>query len=60
MTLGGGFGWCSRKYGMTLDNLLSADVVLADGSLVHCDEKAHADLFWGIRGGKTIPVATFV
>lgn len=51
LTLGGGFGWLCRKYGMTLDNLLSADVVLADGSVVHCDEEAHFDLFWGLQGG---------
>jgi FAD/FMN-containing dehydrogenase len=51
LTLGGGFGWVSRKYGMTVDNLLSADVVTADGQLVHTDANNHADLFWAIRGG---------
>ncbi|HEY8587240.1 MAG TPA: FAD-binding oxidoreductase [Rhodanobacter sp.] len=51
LTLGGGFGWLSRKYGMTVDSLLSADVVLADGRLVHTSPKDHADLFWALRGG---------
>jgi FAD/FMN-containing dehydrogenase len=51
LTLGGGFGWFSRKHGMTCDNLLSADVVTADGALVHADAKDHSDLFWALRGG---------
>ena len=51
LTLGGGFGWLSRKYGMTIDNLLSADVVTADGQLLQASEDKNPDLFWAIRGG---------
>lgn len=51
LTLGGGLGHLARKYGLTIDNLLSADMVLADGSVVTANEKDHADLFWAIRGG---------
>ena len=51
LTLGGGFGWISRKYGLTIDNLRSADVVTADGNLVRADESNHSDLFWALRGG---------
>lgn len=51
LTLGGGWGWLSRQYGMTIDNLRSVDVVTADGELLHASEDEHEDLFWGIRGG---------
>lgn len=51
LTLGGGFGWLSRKHGMSVDNLVSVDVVTADARLVRASEKENADLFWGIRGG---------
>jgi FAD/FMN-containing dehydrogenase len=51
LTLGGGFGWLSRKLGLTVDNLLSADVVLAKGALVHASSQENEDLFWAIRGG---------
>ena len=50
-TLGGGFGWISRKHGLTVDNLLSVDVVTADGKLVHASDQENADLFWAVRGG---------
>jgi FAD/FMN-containing dehydrogenase len=51
LTLGGGVGYLSRKCGLTIDNLLEADMVLADGSFVTVNEKQNQDLFWAIRGG---------
>jgi len=51
LTLGGGFGWLTRKYGMTIDNLVSCDVVTADGQRVLANAKEHPDLFWALRGG---------
>ena len=51
LTLGGGTGYLTRKYGLTIDNLLEVDIVLADGSFVMANESQHSDLFWAIRGG---------
>jgi FAD/FMN-containing dehydrogenase len=51
LTLGGGIGWIMRKYGLTVDQLVSVDVVTADGEFVKASEDENADLFWGVRGG---------
>ena len=51
LTLGGGLGWLNRKHGLACDNLASADVVTADGTVLHTDPDTHADLFWALRGG---------
>jgi FAD/FMN-containing dehydrogenase len=51
LTLGGGFGYLTRKYGLSCDNLISADIVTAEGCVVRASADEHADLFWALRGG---------
>ena len=51
LTLGGGIGWLMPRYGLALDNLRSADLVVADGRVIRASADEHADLFWAIRGG---------
>lgn len=51
LTLGGGLGWLMRQHGLTVDSMLAAEAVLADGTIVQTDESIHPDLFWALRGG---------
>jgi len=51
LTLGGGFGWLTREYGMTIDNLVSVDLVMADGASMRASDRENPDLFWAVRGG---------
>ncbi len=51
LTLGGGHGYLTRKYGLTIDNLVGAEVVLANGEMVRANKDENSDLFWALRGG---------
>lgn len=51
ITLGGGVGFLVRRYGLTVDSLLAAEIVTAEGQILHVDDESHPDLFWAIRGG---------
>lgn len=51
ITLGGGSGFLTGRYGLVIDNLLAARVVIADGTVLECSEESNSDIFWAIRGG---------
>jgi FAD/FMN-containing dehydrogenase len=51
LTVGGGMGWLTRKFGLSIDNLVGAEVVTADGRILHVAADEHPDLFWALRGG---------
>jgi FAD/FMN-containing dehydrogenase len=51
LTTGGGIGWMARNHGLTIDSLVAADIVTADGRALHLSDTENADLFWAIRGG---------
>lgn len=51
LTLGGGFGWLSRKFGLAIDNLISVEIVTVEGERLECSQDKHSELFWALRGG---------